>query len=100
MSDWERGSRNAFGHAYPGNRTYGRWFQYTQAIWRKIQKCELTSSYRNNPELALFVKKIMAILLLPSDLIHSTYSVLQNPALQPIDKWKHDSFRRYLKNNS
>ena len=96
MSDWERGSRNAFRHAYPGIRIYGCWFHYTQAIWRKIQKCGLTSCYRNNPELALFVKKIMAIPILPCDLIHSTYSVLQTPALQPIDKWKLDSFLRYF----
>ena len=96
MSDWERGSRNAFRHAYPGIRIYGCWFHYTQAIWRKVQKCGLTSCYRNNPELALFVQKIMAIPLLPCDLIHSTYYVLQTPALQPIDKWKLDSFLRYF----
>ena len=61
MSDWEKGSRNAFRDAYPGARIYGCWFHYTQAIWRKKQKCGLTSCYRINPELALFVKKIMAI---------------------------------------
>ena len=33
-----------------------------------------------NPELAVFVKKIMAIPLLPCDLVHSTYSVLEIPA--------------------
>ena len=70
MSDWEKGSRNAFRHAYPGAIIYGCWFHYTQAIWRKM--CGLTSCYRINSELALFVKKIMAIPLLPSELIQST----------------------------
>ena len=97
MSDWERGSRNSFKHVYPGTRINGCWFHYTQAIWRKIQKYGLTSCYRNNPELTIFVKKIMAIPHLPCDLIHSTYSLLQPPALQQIDQTKLDGFLRYFK---
>ena len=97
MSDWERGSRNAFKNVYPGTRIYGCWFHYSQAIWRKIEKCGLASSYLNNPELAVFVKKIMAIPLLPCDLIHSTYSVLEIPVLQQSDKLKLDAFLRYFK---
>ena len=97
MSDWERESRNAFKNVYPGTRTYGCWFHYSQAIWQKIQKCGLASSYLSNPELAVFVKKIMAIPLPPCDLIHSTYSVLQIPALQQSDKLKLDAFLRYFK---
>ena len=96
MSVCEKGSQNAFRHAYPGARIYGCWFHYTQNIWRKTRKCGLTSCYRMNPELALFVKKIMVIPLLPSELIQSTYSVLQPLALQPIDKWKLNAFLGYF----
>ena len=57
MSDWEKGSRNAFKQIYPGARIYGCWFHFTHSIWKTIQKCGLVSSYRNNREVALFVKK-------------------------------------------
>ena len=39
----------------------------------------------------------MAIPFLPSDLIHSTYSVLELPSLQKEDKLKLDNFLKYFK---
>ena len=39
----------------------------------------------------------MAIPFLPSDLIHSTYSVLELPSLQQEDKLKLDNFLKYFK---
>ena len=92
MSDWERVSRNAFKHCYPRTKIFGCWFHYTQAIWRHIQKFGLALSYRNNPELAVFARQIMALPFLPCDLIHSTYSCLQLPELQQNEKRKLDGF--------
>ena len=97
MSDWERGSRNAFKHVYPGTRIYGCWFHYTQAIWKHIRKFGLTSSYQNVPELSVFVRQIMAIPFLPYDLIYSTYSCLQPPKLPEFEKCKLDDFIKYFK---
>ena len=97
MSDWEKGSRNAFKYVYPGTRIYGCWFHYTQAIWKYIRKFGLTSSYRNVPELSVFVRQIMAIPFLPNVLIYSTYSCLQPPKLQEIEKRKLDDFIKYFK---
>ena len=97
MSDWERGSRNAFKHVYPGTKLYGCWFHYTQAIWKHIQKYGLASSYRHMTELESFLRQIMAIPFLPGDLIHSTYSFLQIPALPRIEKLKLDDFLKYFK---
>ena len=97
MSDWERASRKAFKHVYPETRIYGCWFYYTQAIWKHIQKFGLAQSYRNTPELAIFVRQIMAIPFLPADLIHSTYSCLQIPILQQIEKSILEDFIKYFK---
>ena len=96
MSDWERGSRNAFKHVYLGTRIYGCWFHYTQAIWRHIRKFGLASSYRNIPELSVFVRQIMATPFLPCDLLHSTYSCRQLPKLPQIEKCKLDAFLKYF----
>ena len=60
-------------------------------------KFGLAPSNRNIPELAVFVRQIMAIPFLPCDLIHSTYSCLQIPKLQQIEKCKLDDFLRYYK---
>ena len=97
MSDWEIGPRNAFKNVYPGTRIYGCWFHYTQAIWKKIQKCKLTSSYKRNPELATSIRKIMALPFLPSDLIVSTYTMLPIPTLVDIEMPKLEAFLRYFK---
>ena len=97
MSDWEKAPRNAFMQVYQGVRIHGCWFHYTQAIWRKIQKCGLVSNIRGNYELASFVKKVMAIPFLPADLISSTYSLLQIPTgIQPCDCPKLDTFFKYF----
>ena len=66
-------------------------------IWKHIQKFGLAQSYRNTPELAIFVRQIMAIPFLPADLIHSTYSCLQIPILQQIEKSKLEDFIKYFK---
>ena len=97
MSDWQRGSRNAFRHVYSGTRLYGCWFHYTQAIWKHIQKYGLASSYRDITELKSFVRQIMTLPFLPGDLIHSTHSFLQIPTLPQIEKLKLDAFLKYFK---
>ena len=97
MSDWEQAARNAFRRVYPGIRLDGCWFHYTQAIWRKTQKCGLASTSRGNSELGSFVKKIMAIPFLPADLIPPTYSLLQIPALQHSKTTKTETFLNYYK---
>ena len=97
MSDWEQAARNAVKRVYPGIRVNGCWFHYTQAIWRKIQKCGLASTYRGNSECASFVKKIMAVPFLPAELILPTYTLLQIPTLQQSQMDKLEVFLNYFK---
>ena len=96
MSDWEQAARNAVKRDYPGIRLNGCWFHYTQAIWRKIQKCGLASTYRGNSECASFVKKIMAIPFLPAKLILPTNTLLQIPTLQQSQMTKLEVFLNYF----
>ena len=51
-SDWEQEARNAFKQVYPGIRLNECWFHYTQAIWRKTQKCGLASTIEEIPNWA------------------------------------------------
>ena len=57
----------------------------------------LASSYRDITDLKTFVRQIMAIPFLPSDLIHPTYSLLQIPTIPEIEKLKLDNFLKYFK---
>ena len=52
----------------------------------------MASTYQGNSELALFVKKIMAIPFLPADLILPTYSILQIPKLEHNEISKLETF--------
>ena len=97
MLDWEQAARNAVKRVYRGIRMNGCWFHYTQAIWRKTQKCGLASTYRRNHECVSFVKKIMAIPFLPAELILPTYSLLQIPTLQQSQMTKLEVFLNYFK---
>ena len=56
MSDWERGSRNAFKDVFPQIRIYGCLFHYTQCIWAKVQKLGLTNGFKSNPEISKFTR--------------------------------------------
>ena len=97
MSDWEQAARTAVKRVYPGIRMNGCWFHYTQAIWKKTQKCGLASTYRRNSECASFVKKIMAIPFFSAELILPTYSLLQIPTLQQSQMTKLEVFLNYFK---
>ena len=97
MSDWEQAARNAFKQVYPGSKMNGCWFHYTQAVWRRTQKAGLVQSFRENPQVASFLRNIMAIPFLPPDLIHPTFSQLQIPTLTNDDRPKLDQTIKYFK---
>ena len=65
MSDWEPAPRNAFEAVYPQINIHGCRFHFTQCIWGKTQKLGLTHSFRNNTNVANFIRELMAIPFLP-----------------------------------
>ena len=58
---WESAPRNSFKEIYPNIKINGCWFHYTQRIWAKVQKLELTQSFHENSEITKFVKQLMTI---------------------------------------
>ena len=73
MSDWEQAAKNAFKHEYPDAKINGCWFHFTQAIWRKTQKVGLVQNFRQNNELAVFIRNLMVLPFLPPELIRPTF---------------------------
>ena len=84
MSDWEPVPRNAFKEIYPQIKIYGCWFHFTQCIWAKTQKLGLTQSFKDNIQVAKFIRQLMAIPFLPTALIIPTYSLIETPTFQSI----------------
>ena len=97
MSDWEPAPRNAFKEIYPQIRIYGCWFHFTQCIWAKTQKLGLTQSFKDNIQVAKYIRQLMAIAFLPADLIIPTYSLIETPTL-PVDHLlKLEKLKKYFR---
>ena len=97
MSDWEPAARNAFKMVFPQAKIYGCWFHYTQRIWAKLQKLGLVQSFRDNPEIAAYIKQLMAIPFLPAPLIIPTFNFLLMPIVQNTEKSKIEKLKSYCK---
>ena len=76
MSDWEAAPRNAVKEIYPNVKHYGCWFHFSQRVWQRTQKLGLVETFTENQEFATYVRCLMAIPFLPSDLIQETYNHL------------------------
>ena len=76
LSDWEAAPRNAVKEIYPNVKHYGCWFHFSQRVWQRTQKLGLVETFTDNQEFATYVRCLMAIPFLPSDLIQETYNHL------------------------
>ena len=97
MSDWEPAPRNAFKEIYPQIKIYGCWFHFTQCIWAKTQKLGLTQSFKDNIQVAKYIRQLMAIPFLPEALIIPTYTLIETPTL-PVDHLlKLEKLKKYFR---
>ena len=81
ISDWEPAPRNSFKEIYPTIIIHGCWFHYTQCILRKTHKIGLVQNFRENPDLAQYIRQLMALPFLPSSIIRQIYALLKKPEL-------------------
>ena len=77
VSDFEKAPRNAFTYLFPEMKMIGCWFHFTQAIWKKTQILGLGKLYKTKEIYADWLRKLMALPLLPQSEITSTFSVLE-----------------------
>ena len=97
MSDWEPAARNAFREIHLQMRILGCWFHYTQRIWGKTQKLGLSQEFKDKPQVANFIRNLMALPFLPAPLINSSFTLLELPTLDNITMMKLDKLAKYLK---
>ena len=71
VCDFERAPRNVFSQYFPEINIIGCWFHFTQAIWKKTQLLGLASKYKTDQVFANWLRKLMALPLLPEREIYS-----------------------------
>ncbi|KAJ8315465.1 hypothetical protein KUTeg_007615 [Tegillarca granosa] len=64
--DFEVAIKNASEAVFPGVSVKGRFFRYTQCIWRKAQQCGLQVSFSENDEVQKLVRRAAVLPLIPS----------------------------------
>ena len=77
VSDFEKAPRNVFLHFFPEIKMVGCWFHFTQAIWKKTQILGLGRLYKKEEVYANWLRKLMAMPLLPQSEILNSFSVLE-----------------------
>ena len=97
MSDWERGSRNAFKDVFPQIRIYGCLFHYTQCIWAKVQKFGLTNGFKSNPGISKFTRLLMALPFLSATVIFPTFNLIAAPCLDGSEALMVGKLKKYIK---
>ena len=99
VSDFEKAPRNAFMYLFPEMKMIGCWFHFTQAIWKKTQILGLGKLYKTEEIYADWLRKLMALPLLPQSEITSTFSVLEAQVFElcGTDKELVNKFKKYIK---
>ena len=97
MSDWEAAPRNAVKEIYPNVKHYGCWFHFSQRVWQRTQKLGLVETFTENQEFATYVRCLMAIPFLPSDLIQETYNNLKSPDLPVANRIHLENLKKYFR---
>ncbi len=100
MGDFETSSANALAHVYPEVELAGCQFHFSQAIWRKVQKVSLASTYRENEKFRTFIRKVMSLAYLPADKIQATTDVLFQETFEslPLSKQQQiGQFKQYVR---
>ena len=97
ISDWEPAPRNSFKEIYPTIIIYACWFHYTQCIWRKTHKIGLVQNFREIPDLAQYIRQLMALPFLPSSIIRQTYALLKRPEFLLNESFKLNKLLKYFK---
>ena len=99
IGDFKQASRNAFIAVFPSITIISCWFHFTKAIFERVQKLDLSKLYQRNQSFSMWIRKIMALPLLPEkEEIRSVYLSLEIPSIGIDDAEKEliKKFRSYF----
>ena len=86
VGDYEKAPRNAFRTIFTSIDISGCLFHYSKAIWKKVKKLQLSSSYIKNPELNKWIRFVMTLPMLPKEEIVAAYQLLTDMSLSNLNQ--------------
>lgn len=76
MTDFEKAAQAAVSYHFPRTALRGCAFHYAQCIWRHFVDCGLKSAYSRDQELKKWLKKVIALHLIPADKVETCWERL------------------------
>ncbi|KAG0436563.1 hypothetical protein DMUE_4159, partial [Dictyocoela muelleri] len=80
LIDFEMAAYQAISKTFPDSKVGGCFFHFSQNIWRKIQKLQLTSIYKNENNFRKLVKMMCALSFVPIKNLKDEIEKFQNYA--------------------
>lgn len=65
MVDFEKAILNSCETVFPGARLVGCFFHLGQCLWRKVQECHLAETYRDDENVRMHIKMLLALSFVP-----------------------------------
>ena len=81
VMDFEASAWKAVREEFPHVRLRGCTFHWTQAVWRKVQNLGLQAAYTSDPATHTYIKKLLALPMLPSEHIPKVFEFLSADAV-------------------
>ena len=100
MADFESASRSSAEAIFEGLTVHGCLFHESNAVYKQVLTGSLQKKYQENKPFCNFVKKLMAIPMLPSNLITETYETVLREmfTFSATDNQLVARFKQYIRN--
>ena len=102
MADFEKASQNAVCQVFPTVQLVGCLFHLGQCLWRKVQDLHLVNLYRDDKNVRIHVKMLLALSFVPTTDIMEAFEMLVESCprqLDPVlDYWEDNYIGRQRRN--
>lgn len=95
MADFEKASLNACATVFPGALLAGCFFHLGQSLWRKVQECHLAEAYRDDDDVRVHVKMLLALSFVPVADVAEAFDELVEGSpqlLSPVNDYWEDNY--------
>ena len=102
LTDFEEGTMNALATVFPHATVHGCLFHLGQSLWRRIQNEGLSNLYRDDENIKLYSKILIALSFVPPEDVGSAFDELNDSSpdnLQNVYDYWEDNYVGRLRRN-
>ena len=85
MADFEKASQNAVRQVFPTVQLVGCLFHLGQCLWRKVQDLHLANLYRDDENVRIYVKMLLALSFVPTTDVTEAFEMLVESCPRQLD---------------